>query len=116
MVARVRKPYVYPGLAVRPARMSKCHRCSRKVLRATKDGWSLVLDPDGLTLEGEVEAMLQGQRTFHLVGDHLYRRHAMAIDELPEPNHGKIIRVHKCDQPTSLHVREIERVSDDPGF
>lgn len=118
MVARVRKPYVYPGLATRPVRDSKCYKCSRKVLKATKDGWPLVLDPDALTLLGEVEAMLQGQRTFHAVGDNLYKRHAMAIDELPEPKHGKIVRVHKCEQLTSVHVRKIERVCDanEPGF
>src|SRR5437879_5891895 len=64
-------------------KVSWCRECRQKVRVALWDALPLCMDPQALSLTGELHAHLQGLKTWWLVGEHLYRRHSSAIRESP---------------------------------
>ncbi|WIF20524.1 hypothetical protein SEA_JFLIX2_33 [Rhodococcus phage Jflix2] len=78
-------------------RKSKCGRCGRVVLAGAVFGLDTRFDPYLLNQLGEVDALLQGLRTFYAHHPTFAHRTTSMIRREPIPKMGYIIREHRCD-------------------
>jgi hypothetical protein len=116
MPGRKRRPYVYPShLRHRAPRNGTCRSCGTRILVAYYDAMPRYWDRPALTPVGELDALLRGLRTWHVVGTEVYQRRAHSITEEPAPIYGDIHRDHKCGipQPAGVAVKEIPKPNKD---
>lgn len=103
---------MYPTIAACP--------CGAGVLTVRYDCWPLVLDTARLNPIGELQALMEGRRTFHLIYPQMYRRHRLAIARWPTAVIGTIHREHKCgtgEVPEAhLMPKRVSVPREEPGF
>src|SRR5688572_18934801 len=71
--------------------------CGMGVLTTRFDCWPISLDTAHLNPIGELQALMEGRRTFHLIYPQMYRRHSLSIARWPRAVVGTIHREHRCD-------------------
>lgn len=73
-----------------------CRDCRTRIWVALWDALPLFMDTQALSLLGELHSHLRGLETWWQVGEHLYKRHAGAIQESPHGYGGVVYRTHSC--------------------
>lgn len=112
-------PYRYPGhLRNSAPRNGHCHVCRCSTLTATYDALPIRLDPQPLSLLGEIDAVLHKKQTWFIANGNLYKRNVWAIKTSPTGFGGSIHQGHLCGapQPSGLATNFPTPRSDDPGF
>ena len=99
----------FEHLINRPARYQPCPRCNRHTLVAMVSGVRTRLDPEPLTIDGEVIALLSGRRTYDVMLWGLPRRmHPIwrDISRIRAPRKYTVIATHQCTPlPAPLSVQ-----------
>lgn len=91
-------PAKWPGLRQTIPHQGRCTTCGQQIRIGYFEGWITHYDIHALTtIHQECQALLTGHRTFHVVGDNIYRRSAQNIQDNPQPHYGHIYRNHICD-------------------
>ncbi|MBO0879943.1 MAG: hypothetical protein J2P17_06160 [Mycobacterium sp.] len=94
-------------------------RCGLPVRRFLYNAMPLYLDDMPLTELGELDAVLNGVKTFSVYGSNLIRRTPAEIEQFPNPIGGQILREHRCRVPVpAVLTRQVDKryAGDDPGF
>lgn len=97
MTARKRKPYSYPAhLRNSRPKTAHCDKCKLQVLSATYDALPVILDPQPLSMLGELDALASRNRTWFIAAEALWKRTAWAIKTSPKGFGGTVHRTHQC--------------------
>lgn len=82
-----------------PSKSDRCPDCRMPVRAGWFDSVWTRYDLPPLTQWGELCALIQGLKTFHLVEPNVYRRSAFRIHVMPAPDFGEVVRMHGCGVP-----------------
>lgn len=97
MPPRKKRPYVYPAhLRNSRPRLAHCDRCKLQILSATYDALPVILDPQPLSMIGELDALASRNRTWLIAAGTLWKRTAWAIKTSPRGFGGTVHRTHQC--------------------
>lgn len=112
--------WVTPFGAQTKPQVGYCRNCKRTVLTARYDAQPRHWDPQPLSSEGELIALLLGLKTWWIFDSYIYKRNAEAIKSSPTGRGGIILRDHNCSLPqpqgSATNFRMKNYDSEDPGF
>lgn len=107
MPATKKKPYRYPGVDQAPPKVGKCGKCRVAILEAVVDGFSIRLDTNALSLDGQIVADESGRDLYELHphkfgkgSEIFYRDDARILANRPHIG----LASHECDAPLLEYV------------
>jgi len=89
-------------------RLTICHRCNRQVLDGLDAGMAYRVDVIPLTLEGEVCARLNDQRTYRIASRHVFLRELPDIHATSDGNRPPVVAEHICAPIDTRHISQAD--------